>query len=111
MINYTHIENHMVLGDYPETTAVEGAIDICCSLCNKAKPVNFVMSEKWSDEELWKRINQYLSPGRVFCSNCLDDIEGTLSKQALRDCHVLWELSLTSKKDAIDLYYEGEEYE
>jgi hypothetical protein len=108
MFTNNNIENHMVLSDPPDndTNEVDAEITVSCCNCSKSSEVSFTINENWSEKELQQEIEDYLWPGKVYCSDCFYQVENLLPKDELLASHLLWELSGYSSP--IELYNQAE---
>jgi hypothetical protein len=108
MTNWQDIENHMVLGDYPDdTNEVISDVTVSCCNCNKSEELAFIINEDWEDKELDEYVSDYFYPGKIYCENCFYQVENVLPQQEVLDAHLLWELA-EFKSSPIELYNQAE---
>ncbi len=98
----------MVLASPPESLEVIADIELVCSCCDTYAPISFVICENWSDQEIDREVADHLFPGKVYCGDCLEALEGELSREELLNAHCLEELFEGSDRTPIRLFDENE---
>jgi hypothetical protein len=108
MLTNNNTENHMVLSDPPDddSSEIHGEVEVKCCRCDNFAELPCIYNDEWTQQQLDENIRDYFWPGKIYCYECMFQVENVLPKQDLLDAHFLWELK--EMYQTIELYDEFE---